>query len=54
LPSKDRTQHLAAQSAVFEAQLAEFGDIFFLMDKANEVFNFQQGRFYIRSDINAP
>jgi len=54
LLSKDIIQSLAAQLSVFETQLTESGYIFFLMDKTNLIFNFQQGRFYIRPDINAP
>jgi len=39
---------------IFETQLAEPGDILLLFDEANLIFDFQQGRFYIRPDVNAP
>lgn len=42
------------QLGVLETQLAESGYIFFLMGETNLIFNFQQGRSYIRTDINAP
>ena len=50
----DIIQRLAAQLSVFETQLTESGYIFFLMDKTNLIFDFQQGGSYIRPDINAP
>ena len=53
LLSKDIIQRLAAQLCVFETQLTESGDIFSLMDKTDLVFNFQQGGFYVRPDIDA-
>ncbi len=54
LPSQDVIQRLAAQLTVFETQFTEPGYIFFLMDKTNLIFDFQQGRPYIGPDINAP
>ena len=50
----DVIQRLAAQLSVFETQFTEPGYIFFLMDKTNLIFDFQQGRSYIGPDINAP
>jgi hypothetical protein len=50
----DVIQRLAAQLSVLETQLTEPGYVFFLMDKTNLIFDFQQGRPYIRPDINAP
>ena len=50
----DIIQRLAAQLSVLETQLTESGNIFFLVDKTNLIFNFQERRPYIRPDINAP